>query len=49
MPERATLEQRVAWHAEHAAQCACRPVPEPILQEFVKRGMAVPVKPPQDR
>ncbi|MFT4171527.1 MAG: hypothetical protein QM639_03130 [Rhodocyclaceae bacterium] len=48
MPEGATLDQRVAWHAEHTAHCACRPPPAPILQEFVKRGIAAPVPPAQD-
>ena len=23
-------EDRIAWHAEHARECACRPVPEPL-------------------
>jgi hypothetical protein len=27
MPERATLEQRIAWHGEHQLACACRPIP----------------------
>jgi hypothetical protein len=27
MPDRPTLEQRLAWHAEHQKQCAGRPVP----------------------
>lgn len=30
MPKNATLEQRVAWHVEHAANCACRPMPDSI-------------------
>lgn len=32
MPEKATTEQRVAWHRAHAMACACRPVPESILK-----------------
>jgi hypothetical protein len=28
MPANATLDERVAWHREHAKHCACRPVPE---------------------
>jgi len=35
MPPNATREQRIAWHAEHAAECGCRPVP-PSLQAEVK-------------
>jgi hypothetical protein len=31
MPEKATLEQRVAWHREHQMHCACRPTPASVL------------------
>ena len=27
MPPRASLEDRVTWHAAHARHCGCRPVP----------------------
>jgi len=27
IPERAMLEQRIAWHREHQLACACRPIP----------------------
>ncbi|MDO8187683.1 hypothetical protein Q5424_14175 [Conexibacter sp. JD483] len=30
MPERATFEQRVAWHREHAEACGCRRPPARI-------------------
>lgn len=30
MPVRATFEQRVAWHREHAAECGCRRPPARI-------------------
>jgi glyoxylase I family protein len=30
MPQRATREERVAWHTEHAAQCGCRPIPKGV-------------------
>ena len=36
MPKNATREQRIDWHASHAAACACREVPEP-LREDVER------------
>ena len=26
-------EERVAWHAEHAAECGCRPVPANIAAD----------------
>lgn len=28
MPPNATLQQRIDWHLEHAAACACRGIPE---------------------
>ena len=36
MPRRATREQRVTWHAEHAEVCACRSIPESIRQDVEK-------------
>lgn len=30
MPKNPTVEQRVAWHKEHAKACPCRPVPEKL-------------------
>lgn len=30
MPKNATLDQRIAWHVDHAANCTCRPMPESI-------------------
>jgi hypothetical protein len=40
MPERATLEQRIAWHREHSLHCACRPFPAKLLAELKKRRLA---------
>ena len=37
MPARATLEQRIAWHVEHAKHCACRPTPEKLRDEIRRR------------
>ena len=28
--KKATIEQRIAWHKEHAKVCGCRPIPESI-------------------
>jgi hypothetical protein len=39
MPERATLDQRVAWHIAHAANCSCREMPAAIATEIEKRGL----------
>ena len=34
---RASLEQRIAWHREHAQVCACRPIPPAIAAEIRSR------------
>lgn len=39
MPKNPTREQRIAWHAEHAAQCSCRK-PPPALAEEIARWVA---------
>jgi hypothetical protein len=39
MPKNATDEQRVAWHAEHAKFCACRPIPETV-KRLIERVVA---------
>jgi len=36
MPPKATREQRIAWHAVHARECACREIPESIKQDVKK-------------
>ena len=40
MPRNATLEQRLAWHAEHAQSCGCREMPPAIAEELRRRGQA---------
>jgi len=40
MPERATLDQRVRWHLEHAEACCCRPLPKSIVAELERRKKA---------
>lgn len=37
MPAKATLEQRIAWHLEHAKHCSCRDIPEKLKEEIKKR------------
>ena len=32
MPKNATFEQRVEWHKEHIANCACRTAPPEIAK-----------------
>jgi hypothetical protein len=31
MPKNASIEERFAWHREHARHCACRPIPEKLM------------------
>jgi hypothetical protein len=42
MPPNATIEQRIAWHIEHAGQCGCRDIPESVRRAMAQRGMPVP-------
>ena len=45
MPKNPTLEQRLDWHLQHAANCACRDMPPGIRLELEKRGIAIPAPP----
>ena len=45
MLDKATLEQRIAWHLEHATQCGCRDMPESIKRELAARGIDLPQRP----
>ncbi len=47
MPRRPTLDQRVAWHLEHARNCGCRAITGKLKEEFERRGIAIP--PPPDK
>ena len=42
MPENADLEQRIAWHVEHATQCGCREIPDSVKHALEERGLPVP-------
>jgi hypothetical protein len=42
MSTKATPEQRLRWHHEHAKHCGCRPVPRSVLEEMRKRGISPP-------
>ena len=35
----ASVDDRVAWHLEHARACACRPVPDDIAELIRARGL----------
>ena len=39
MPRNPTLEQRLEWHADHAANCACREMPPDLRAELERRGL----------
>lgn len=44
MPKNASLDDRVTWHLEHAANCSCRPLHGKILEEIQRRGIPIPDK-----
>jgi hypothetical protein len=37
MPSKATFEERLKWHIEHSKNCACRPMPQVMVEELRKR------------
>jgi hypothetical protein len=37
MPKNATLDERIAWHIEHAKHCSCREMPDKIKEEIKRR------------
>jgi hypothetical protein len=34
-----SLDERVAWHVEHAKACGCRPIPDSVAAEVRARGL----------
>jgi hypothetical protein len=42
---KAKLEERIAWHLEHAQACGCREMPESIKRALEQRGIAIPPRP----
>lgn len=36
MPKNPSLDERIAWHVEHAKNCACREMPVTIKEELKK-------------
>jgi hypothetical protein len=47
MPARATLAQRVRWHAAHARACGCRAMPASIAAELRTRERVVTRRKPR--
>ena len=41
MPQKATLDQRIAWHIAHAKVCGCRAIPDKLGADMEKRGIDV--------
>lgn len=41
MPKKATLDQRIQWHIEHARECHCLEIPESIQKELKKRKIKI--------
>ena len=37
---RASLDERVRWHLEHAKVCGCRPIPARLLEEIERRDIS---------
>ncbi len=39
MPRNPSPDQRIAWHLDHAQNCACRPIPKGVLALMEARGL----------
>lgn len=39
---KASLEERLAWHVQHVANCDCRQMPPSIRRELEARGLNTP-------
>jgi len=37
MPNNASLNQKIQWHADHARECGCRPIPPKIKEKMNER------------
>jgi hypothetical protein len=48
MPEKATFEQRVAWHWEHVRACGCRKPPADIAAVLAAEPDAPSKRSPAD-
>jgi hypothetical protein len=44
MPEHPTVDQRIAWHIDHARNCGCREIPAKLIAEMQKRNVAIPAR-----
>jgi hypothetical protein len=37
MPKNAKVDQKIAWHIQHARHCGCRPIPKALMPEIEQR------------
>jgi hypothetical protein len=42
---KASADERIAWHQQHALHCRCRPVPAGVLKLMAARGIEPPADP----
>jgi hypothetical protein len=42
MPKNPSLEQRIAWHLDHAQNCGCRDIPAKLKEEMKKLKAKIP-------
>lgn len=40
--DKASADERIAWHLEHTAHCRCRPIPAGVLKLMASRGIELP-------
>jgi hypothetical protein len=36
LPPNPTIDERIAWHLEHAKQCGCRPFPPRLIAAMTR-------------
>jgi hypothetical protein len=41
MPKNPSLDQRIAWHLEHAKHCGCREITGKLRDQMIARGIDV--------
>ncbi|MDO8657900.1 MAG: hypothetical protein Q7K55_04120 [Candidatus Levybacteria bacterium] len=34
MPKNPSIKDRIKWHLSHSKNCACRPIPQKLLEEI---------------
>lgn len=49
MPKHATVDQRIEWHLQHQANCACRPMPVKLRERIENGARSGPKKAAESR